>query len=60
MIRLMTLRTVKHEEEAIYMVNQRIPNVLEVRELLTAAEHFVVSESVKNIYPDIVKKTGGS
>ena len=33
-IRLLTLGPVKHEEVAIYEVNQRIPNVLELRELL--------------------------
>ena len=33
-IRLLTLEPVKHEEVAIYVVNQRIPNVLELRELL--------------------------
>ena len=32
-IRLLTLGPAKHEEVAIYIVNQRIPNVLELREL---------------------------
>ena len=33
-IRLLNLGPAKHEEVAIYVVNQRIPNVLELRELL--------------------------
>ena len=32
-IRLLNLGPAKHEEAAIYAVNQRIPNVLELREL---------------------------
>ena len=32
-IRLLNLGPAKHEEAAIYTVNQRIPNVLELREL---------------------------
>ena len=34
MIRLLTLGPAEHEEVAIYAVNQRIPNVRELRELL--------------------------
>ena len=33
-IRLLNLGPAKHEEVAIYVVNQRIPNVLELQELL--------------------------
>ena len=33
-IRLLNLGLVKHEEVAIYAVNQRIPHILELRELL--------------------------
>ena len=33
-IRLLNLGPAKHEEVAIYVINQRIPNVLELRELL--------------------------
>ena len=32
-IRLLNLEPAKHEEAAIYAVNQRFPNVLELREL---------------------------
>ena len=41
-IRLLNLGPVKHEEVAIYAVNQRIPNVLELRELLC-------SEAIRDI-----------
>ena len=34
MIRLLNLGPAEHEEVAIYVVNQRIPNVRELRELL--------------------------
>ena len=34
MIRLLNLEPAEHEEAAIYVVNQRIPNVRELRELL--------------------------
>ena len=34
MIRLLSLGPAEHEEVAIYVVNQRIPNVRELRELL--------------------------
>ena len=34
MIRLLNLGPAEHEEVAIYIVNQRIPNVRELRELL--------------------------
>ncbi len=34
MIRLLNLGSAKHEKVAIYVVNQRISNVLELRELL--------------------------
>ncbi len=33
-IRLLNLGPAKHEEVAIYVINQRIPKVLELRELL--------------------------
>ena len=34
MIRLLNLGPAEHKEVAIYVVNQRIPNVRELRELL--------------------------
>ncbi len=41
-IRLLNLGPAKHEEVAIYVVNQRIPNVLGLRELLC-------SEAIRDI-----------
>ncbi len=41
-IRLLNLEPAKHEEVAIYAVNQRIPHVLELRELLC-------SEAIRDI-----------
>ncbi len=47
MKRLLNLGSAKHEEVAIYEVNQRIPNVCRIVRVAFAAEQFVDISKIK-------------
>ena len=48
-IRLLNLGPAKHEEAAIYAVNQRIPNVLELRELFYSGAIYAVALTIAKL-----------
>ena len=60
MIRLLNLGPAEHEEVAIYAVNQRIPNVRELREQLRCGAIRGYQVRVKRYFdPNIKIKHGG-
>ena len=49
MIKLLNLGPAEHEEVAIYTVNQRIPNVRELREQLRCEQFVDIKLGAKNL-----------